>query len=140
MRFATRVELYRRLWRAREFIEASFKARVTLKEVAVAAELSPHHLLRLFKAAFGEPPHQLVTRRRLEHAQRLLHTGRSVTDVCFDVGFESSLGSFSTLFKTRVGVSPALYTAARHCEPLKRARFEKQSAPELARLRSGGNT
>lgn len=108
VRFATRVELYRRLWRARDFIEASFTERVTLKEVAAAAELSPHHLLRLFKAVFGETPHRLVTRRRLEHAQRLLHTGRSVTDVCFDVGFES-LGSFSTLFKTRLGVSPTDY-------------------------------
>lgn len=108
VRFATRVELYRRLWRAREFIEASYTGRVTLKQIAAAAELSPHHLLRLFKATFGETPHQLVTKRRLEHAQRLLRTGRSVTDVCFDVGFES-LGSFSTLFKTRLGVSPALY-------------------------------
>ena len=35
-------------------------------------------------------------------------TDRSVTDTCFDIGFES-LGSFSTLFKTRLGVSPALY-------------------------------
>lgn len=110
VRFATRVELYRRLWRARDFVEASYTGRVTLKEVAAAAELSPHHLLRLFKTTFGETPHQLVTKRRLEHAQRLLHTGRSVTDVCFDVGFES-LGSFSTLFKTRLGVSPARYRA-----------------------------
>jgi len=110
VRLATRVELYRRLWRARDFIEASFTERVTLKEVAAAAELSPHHLLRLFKATFGETPHQLVTKRRLEHAQRLLHAGRSVTDVCFDVGFES-LGSFSGLFKTRVGVSPTAYRA-----------------------------
>ncbi len=111
VRFATRVELYRRLWRAREFIEASFAERIALKEIAAAAELSPHHLLRLFKAFFGETPHQLVTKRRLEHAQRLLHTGRSVTDTCFDVGFES-LGSFSGLFKTRLGVSPTAYRAA----------------------------
>jgi AraC family transcriptional regulator len=111
VRFATRVELYKRLWRARDFIEASYTGRVTLKEVAAAVELSPHHLLRLFKTVFGETPHQLVTKRRLEHAQRLLHTGRSVTDVCFDVGFQS-LGSFSTLFKTRLGVSPARYRRA----------------------------
>lgn len=111
VRFATRVELYRRLWRARDFIEASFAERVTLERIAAAAELSPHHLLRLFKKFFGETPHQLVTKRRLEHARHLLRTGRSVTDTCFDVGFES-LGSFSGLFKARVGVSPALYRAA----------------------------
>lgn len=32
----------------------------------------------------------------------------SVTDVCMEVGF-SSLGSFSTLFLTRVGESPSAY-------------------------------
>ena len=111
VRFATRVELYRRLWRARDFIEASFAERVTLERIAAAAELSPHHLLRLFKTVFGETPHQLVTKRRLERAQQLLRSGRSVTDVCFDVGYES-LGSFSTLFKTRTGVSPAQYRRA----------------------------
>lgn len=108
----TRTELYRRLWRAREFLEASFTERVTLPDIAAAAELSPHHLLRLFKAVFGETPHQLTTRRRLERAEELLlSTDRSVTDICFDVGFES-LGSFSTLFKARFGLSPAQRRAA----------------------------
>lgn len=112
VRFATREELYRRLWRAKEFIEACFTERITLREIAAAAELSPHHLLRLFKAFFGETPHQLTTKRRLERAEQLLlSTDRSVTEVCFDVGFES-LGSFSTLFKARLGVSPAQCRAA----------------------------
>ena len=109
VRYATRVEAYRRLWRARDFIEASFLEPVTLARIAEAAELSPHHLLRLFRRVYGETPHQLVTKRRLEHARFLLeYTDRSVTDICFDIGFES-LGSFSTLFKTHLGVSPAHY-------------------------------
>ncbi|MDQ3461078.1 MAG: AraC family transcriptional regulator [Deinococcota bacterium] len=109
VRHATRVELYRRLWRARDFIEASFTTPIDLAAIAAAAALSPHHLLRLFKKVYGETPHRYVQRRRLEHARLLLlNSDRSVTDVCFDVGFES-LGSFSTLFKTRLGVSPALY-------------------------------
>ena len=112
VRLATKVESYRRLWRARDFIEASFTEPVALARIAEAAELSPHHLLRLFKRVYGETPHQFMTRRRLEHAQFLLeHTDRSVTDICFDIGFES-LGSFSTLFKTHLGVSPARYRMA----------------------------
>ena len=47
-------------------------------------------------------------RERLTAAQRLLARGRSVTDVCLDIGF-NSLGSFSALFARRVGVSPARY-------------------------------
>ena len=39
----------------------------------------------------------------------LSFSGRlSVTDVCFEVGFES-LGSFSTLFRRRVGDAPVSY-------------------------------
>ena len=111
VRYATRVETYRRLWRARDFIEASFLEPINLARIAEAAELSPHHLLRLFKRVYGETPHQFVTKRRLEHARFLLtYTDRSVTDICFDIGFES-LGSFSTLFRTRIGVSPAHYRA-----------------------------
>ncbi len=111
VRYATKVEAYRRLWCARDFIEASFLEPIGLSRIAEAAELSPHHLLRLFKRVYGETPHQLVTKKRLEHARFLLeHTDRSVTDICFDIGFES-LGSFSTLFKTQLGVSPAYYRA-----------------------------
>lgn len=113
VRRATREELYRRLWRARDFIDASFAESIDLKGIAAAAELSPHHLLRLFKKVFGETPHQYLTRRRLEQARRLLlGSERSVTDICFDLGFES-LGSFSVLFKTRVGVSPAAFRRQR---------------------------
>lgn len=43
---------------------------------------------------------------RLQRASRLLReTSRSVTEICFDAGFES-LSSFSSLFRRRVGVSP----------------------------------
>ena len=38
----------------------------------------------------------------------MLARDRSVTDVCFTLGF-SSLGSFSRLFARRVGVAPSAY-------------------------------
>jgi AraC-like DNA-binding protein len=40
----------------------------------------------------------------------LRETDRSVTDVCFDVGF-TSLGTFSRTFKEIVGDSPSAYRA-----------------------------
>ena len=40
----------------------------------------------------------------------LAREGRSVTDTCLEVGFES-LGSFSSLFKEIVGRSPSAYRA-----------------------------
>ena len=70
--------------------------------------MSPFHFIRKFEAVFGETPHQFRTRERLTAAQRLLARGSSVTDACLDVGF-NSLGSFSTLFSRKIGVSPAQY-------------------------------
>ncbi len=106
VRASTRAELYRRLHHARDFIDANMGAPITLSDTAGVARLSPHHCLRLFKQTFGETPHQYLTRRRIERAQRLLALGSlSVTDICMESGFES-LGSFSWLFRQRVGVSP----------------------------------
>ena len=48
-------------------------------------------------------------RARLDAAKQLLTTSSlTVTDVCMEVGF-SSLGSFSDLFRRRVGEPPSVY-------------------------------
>ncbi len=106
---ATREELYRRIHYARDYAAASLDRPLTLQEWAGVACLSPNHFLRTFKQIFHSTPHQYLTRLRLEKAQDLLRkTDRSVTEICFDVGFES-LGSFSTLFRRHCGVSPQAY-------------------------------
>ncbi len=82
---------------------------ITLDDLATEVDLSPWHTLRAFRAfraAFGETPKEFHTRLRLSRAKHLLTiTNRSVTDVCFDVGF-TSLGTFSTLFRKKIGYSP----------------------------------
>ena len=109
LRAATREELYRRLHRARDFAAASFDRPLSLKEMARVACLSPNHFLRTFKQIFHLTPHQYLTQIRLEHAQRLLtRLDLPVTDICFSVGFESP-GSFSWLFRRRVGCSPEAF-------------------------------
>jgi transcriptional regulator GlxA family with amidase domain len=106
---ATREELYRRVHRARDYAAASFDQSLTLNELARVACLSPNHLLRTFRQAFGQTPHQYLTNLRLRRAQMLLiKTDLSVTDICFSVGFQS-IGSFSWLFKQQFGVSPNMY-------------------------------
>jgi len=106
LRATTREELYRRLHRAKEFITASFDEPITLDQMAKVACLSTNHFLRTFQQAFHQTPHQFLISRRIEHAQKLLlQTDLPVTEVCLSVGFES-LGSFSTLFRRRLGLSP----------------------------------
>src|SRR6266498_498537 len=109
MRAATREELYRRAYRARDYAEALFHERVSLRHLAQAACLSPNHLLRVFRQVFGMTPHQYLSARRLQEATRLLsQTETSVTEICLDVGFQS-LGSFSALFRRSFGLSPQAY-------------------------------
>jgi len=113
VRAASREELYRRLHRARDYAAACLDEPITLNDMARVACLSTNHFLRTFKQAFHQTPHQYLTRIRLERAQGLLtQTNQPVTDVCFAVGFES-LGSFSWLFRQRVGLAPDAYRKAK---------------------------
>jgi AraC family transcriptional regulator len=106
LRPATRMELYRRLYRGRDFLLSCYDQPLTVAAAARVATLSPFHFQRMFKLAFGQTPMQFLQDTRLEAARRLLaHTGDDVTAICFAVGFES-LGSFSWLFRRRFGVSP----------------------------------
>src|ERR671921_1263154 len=102
-------QTYRSLTQAREFMRHAYRRSVSLPEVAAQANLSPYHFLRIHKRAYGETPHEFLTRLRIERAKTLLARGsHNVTEACFEVGF-SSLGSFSTLFAHRVGLSPSEY-------------------------------
>jgi AraC family transcriptional regulator len=111
IRAGTREEIYRRVWRARDFADAMFAEHLGLGELSQAACLSPNHLLRTFREVFGVTPHRYLTRRRLEEAARLLRASEEpVTEICLRVGFQS-VGSFSTLFKRQTGFSPSEFRA-----------------------------
>ena len=98
-----------RLCRARDMLREIQDPKLSLREVAREAALSPYHFIRVFKAVFGETPHQVRIGARLDRARHLLSVGeQSVTDVCIEVGF-SSLGTFSSLFARRVGSPPSVY-------------------------------
>ena len=98
-----------RLCRAREMLRENHDPKLSLRDVAREAALSPYYFIRVFTAVFGETPHQVRIAARLDRAKHLLTTGdRSVTEVCIEVGF-SSIGSFSHLFARRVGSPPSVY-------------------------------
>ena len=106
VRVATREELWRRINLARDYLHARLSGPVPLSEVAAAACLSPFHLLRVFRSAFGQTPHQYLNRCRIERAKFLLAQTRiPVTAICLECGF-TSLGSFSSLFARECGISP----------------------------------
>ena len=102
-------DTFARLCRARDYLAAHYARPVFLAEAARQACLSPFYFNRLFTQAFNETPHEFITRRRIEQAKKLLLAGNhSVTEICFEVGYES-LGSFSTRFHSLTGLSPAAF-------------------------------
>jgi AraC-like DNA-binding protein len=105
----TDLETLQRLGRAREFIDHCYDHPLSLDQISEKACFSRYHFLRLFRQAFNKTPHQYLIERRIEKAKELLVTNElRVTDVCFEVGFQS-LGSFSSLFHKYVGHAPVTY-------------------------------
>src|SRR5690606_8348622 len=102
-------EKNRRMLRARDAMDRSYAEPLDVPSLARLAHTSESHFIRTFRATFGETPHRYLQRRRVERAMFLLREGdRSITDVCFAVGF-TSLGTFSRTFRRIVGRSPRDY-------------------------------
>lgn len=74
---------------------------------------SPYHFSRIFKEHIGLPPLYYVSSLRLEKAKDLLlHTHLSIRDIALEIG-QQSLGTFTTRFTERVGVSPSTFRNSR---------------------------
>jgi AraC-like DNA-binding protein len=100
----------------RHYINNNFDRELNLNLLSRMRFTSKFHLLRLFKKYYGQTPKQYLTDKRMEKSRELLKNGKSVTETCFAVGFESQ-SSFCTLFKHRAGLTPTEFQ--------KRATFTK---------------
>ena len=100
--------LYRRVVKAKLYIDEHFSSDIDLSGVANEACFSKFHFARLFREIYGKTPHQYLTHVRVEKAREYLASGDPVAKVCFSVGFDS-ISSFTGLFKRRVGLTPAAY-------------------------------
>ncbi|MBK8981207.1 MAG: helix-turn-helix transcriptional regulator [Ignavibacteria bacterium] len=109
VKLSTKSELYRRVSRAKEYIDMEFTDNLTLKRISKEACLSQFHFLRIFKSVYKQTPHQYLTKKRIEKAVELLkRTDMPVTGICFEIGFES-VSSFSIMFKTKFGLPPETF-------------------------------
>ncbi|OZV68163.1 helix-turn-helix domain-containing protein [Winogradskyella aurantia] len=105
----------------RHFIANNFEKDLKLDFLSQKRFMSKYHLQRLFKRYYGLTPRQYLTDKRLEKSKENLKNGMSVTETCFAVGFES-LGSFSTLFKSKTGKSPKEFQK----EQLSRSKLQQE--------------
>lgn len=82
---------------------------VTLDDWADYASLSKYQLMSAFRELTGITPMAFHSAEKLEIAKYLLvFEDMKVTDVCFELGFES-LGSFVSKFSIMVGLPPGNY-------------------------------
>ncbi|WP_298903425.1 AraC family transcriptional regulator [uncultured Psychroserpens sp.] len=105
----------------RNYIENNYDVDLNLDVLSHMQYVSKYHLLRLFKKYYGQTPRQYLIDKRIEKAKEHLVNDMSVTETCFAVGFES-LGSFSTLFKRKIGKSPAKFQK----EQLSRSKIDRE--------------
>lgn len=104
-----RLDDLKRLRKVRDRMDRDYAEPLDVEALARGVNMSPGHLSRQFKQAYGESPYSYLMTRRIERAMALLRRGDlSVTEVCFAVGC-SSLGTFSTRFTELVGVPPSTY-------------------------------
>ncbi|MBE1461917.1 helix-turn-helix domain-containing protein [Kibdelosporangium phytohabitans] len=82
---------------------------MTLDDMARAAMFSKFHFSRIFQRATGISPGRFLSAMRLQEAKRLLlATSLSVTEISHRVGYQS-VGTFSSRFRSSVGISPSTY-------------------------------
>lgn len=99
------------LQQALHYLADHYAANVTLDELAAHVHLSPYHLLRTFKRAFGLPPHAYLTQLRVQRAKTLLRAGLPIAEVALQVGFHDQ-SHLTRHFKRVVGVPPGVYGQA----------------------------
>jgi AraC-like DNA-binding protein len=88
-------------------IRADIETPHSVDTMADVAALSPYHFIRVFRAVTGVSPMQFLYAVRFHAARNLiLTTRRSITEICFGVGY-SSHGTFTTRFRSLVGISPS---------------------------------
>ena len=76
-----------------------------LAELAAAAELSPHHFHRVFKAVTGVTPKAYAAAHRRRKVREGLERAVSVTEAVFDAGFNSA-GRFYEQADAALGMTP----------------------------------
>ena len=109
-----KIYLYKRIVEAKLYMDQHFHEDINLGMIAGAAYFSNFHFIRLFRKAYNRTPHQYLIFLRIGKAKELLKAENlTVTEICFEVGFES-VSSFTGLFKRLTGSTPAAYQSRQH--------------------------
>ena len=79
-----------------------------IEEMAEDSQVSPYHMIRKFKKAFGLTPHQFQIQCKVRKAQKLLETTKSIPEVAYEAGF-CDQSHLDRCFQKIVGMTPSQY-------------------------------
>ncbi len=99
---------YVQIRQSKWFMEKNLSEKIELEKIASAAFMSQFHYIRTFKKVYGLSPRQFLKDLRINKGKELLKHGLNVSQVCFEVGYES-LPTFCNAFKRATGYSPREY-------------------------------
>jgi AraC family transcriptional regulator len=92
---------------AKALLAGSFRAQLSLSQLAAELATSPFHLARSFKEHTGLTVHRYLTRLRLRDAlERLREAPSGLARLAVDLGFDSH-SHFTAAFRREYGVTPA---------------------------------
>jgi len=92
----------------RRYLVEHLTEKVSLDELVEAAGLSRYHLLRVFQAATGLPPHAYQNQLRVDMGKRLLAEGMPVSQAALETGFTDQ-SHFTRVFRQYTGATPGQY-------------------------------
>ena len=97
------------VYKSVEYVAKKFREKITLDQMAYDLKVSKYVLSRLFSKTFHCNFVSYVNGIRLKYAISLLDgTNESITNICYDCGFESQR-TFNRVFKERYRVTPREY-------------------------------
>ncbi len=82
-----------------------------IEEMAKDSRVSPYHMIRKFKEAFGLTPHQFQIQCKVRKAQKLLESNESIPEVALEAGF-CDQSHLDRCFQKIVGMTPSQYRKA----------------------------
>ena len=94
--------------RVQDYLKLHYAQNITLAHLASVANLSPFHLIRVFRNQIGVPPHEYQTQLRITHAGKLIRNGQSISEAAHETGFFDQ-SHLSRNFKRITGMTPGFY-------------------------------
>lgn len=92
---------------ARAYIQANFREKISIEDLANQTELSVSYFRKLFTKAYLQSPQQYIISLRINTACDLLESGEvNVSEAAMLSGFDD-IYYFSTLFKKQTGMTPS---------------------------------